>query len=330
MHILIQEAESLNQHSINLEESLRIIEGELIRVLDKRQSMVTTLCKSVVTSGGKRLRPLLVMCTGLCFGEIKREIIDTAVAVELVHTASLVHDDVIDNSFTRRGNPTINANWGNQLATLAGDYLFAEAFSIMASKNLINSMTYVVDAIQEMCDGEIEQATDNFNWEVTQDQYNSRIFKKTGALLTAACKAGARLGGATEEELISIERYGMNIGRGFQIIDDILDFTGDVASVGKPLGCDLLAGNITLPIIYLLERDLINEEVKIAFSRGTATSMDVGRIKELLVSSGALQQAMDTAANCVKQAKESIAFIKPSPYRDVLNQIADKIISRDR
>jgi heptaprenyl diphosphate synthase len=313
-----------------LHKGMAQVEERLIAALEKRPSPVTSMCKEVICSGGKRIRPLLVLTSGLCFGPLNDDIINTAAAVELVHTASLVHDDIIDNSPTRRGKETLSKTWGNQVATLAGDYLFAEAFSIMSQHNLSYSLEQIVNAIQHMCDGEIQQSMDAFNFAVDEEIYFERIYKKTGALITACCTTGAYYNGASGQEIKALMDYGINIGNGFQIIDDILDFTGDSKSVGKPIGADLLGGNITLPVILLQQIDPLGEDVKNLIQKGEATYQNINEINQMLCKSDALSLTFEKARFCIETAKSSINFISPSPFKDILFNIADKIISRNK
>lgn len=235
---------------------LLIVEEKLRESFQRAGGTIKDSCLQLLSSGGKRLRPLLTLQSAQCFGTLNIATIDAAVAAELIHMASLIHDDVIDHSDLRRGVRTINSQQGNQVAVLAGDYVFAEAFRILASNHLLTCMSYLVEAIQAMCHGEVQQASEHYNLTIDPSQYFTRIAQKTGILLSSCCASGAASAGASQAEVECLGLYGMNLGYAYQIIDDILDFTGNPLTTGKPVAADLSNGNITLPVIYLLEKPL--------------------------------------------------------------------------
>lgn len=318
----------LNLAKLNMP-GLEEIEDRIRSILAKADGIVKEMCMSLLMSGGKRIRPLIVIYSGMCFSELTPAMMFTAVASELIHMASLVHDDIIDSAESRRGIRTINSAYGNHFAVLAGDFLFAEAFSILSSHKLIKSMEYLVDAIREMCDGEINQAGDGFRMGVTMEDYFKRIRKKTGILISSCSKAGAAAAGASDYYIDLMDNYGTNLGNAYQIIDDILDFIGDEAKLGKPTGMDLLNGNITLPVIILMEDlkygPLANEIIK---SRNL-TRQDVGKITEMLIKSGAIKKSYSIAQECIDKAKLSLSYVPDTPYKSMLIYMADKVINRN-
>ncbi|WP_165916265.1 polyprenyl synthetase family protein [Marinisporobacter balticus] len=306
---------------------MSLVEKELYNILKGSHKNTSRICKNLIVSGGKRIRPALVLCTSQCFGKLNKEAIKGAAACECIHMASLVHDDIIDESLMRRNQPTVNAKRGNYTAVLVGDYLFAKAFEILSKNNLIRSMEVVVDAISKMCDGEIFQAENKFNLEQTNKDYYNRIYQKTGVLLSACTQVGAISANAQEEEINAFKLYGENLGYAYQIIDDILDFTGDEKILGKPIGADLVEGNITLPILKLMEQGKYKDWLKEIFEKGLIKEKYNGIIK-LLKDSYVLEESYLEAELCVKKAKGALSSIEDSIYKELLLGIADKILIR--
>jgi len=327
---------SIQQLHINTEMSipnlkfteLLFVEDQLQAVLQKADGLIRQTCISLLQSGGKRIRPLLTLYSGMCFAPLNPLMIEAAVASELIHMASLIHDDVIDESATRRGKPTIVSQYGNHAAILTGDYLFAEAFNILSKQELLTSMTFLVDAIQAMCHGEVHQADEQFSSLVDTEGYFNRIAKKTGILLAACCQSGAILAGATSEELSLMREYGLNLGYAYQITDDILDINGDAESLGKPVGADLVNGNITLPMLYLMDKPIYGSWLRDIMETRNVTYQGTQSIKEALINTGCIQQAYLTATQCINNAKESLDTIPSSQYKTTLINLADLILYR--
>lgn len=307
---------------------LLFVEDKLQVILSKADGLIQQTCVSLLQSGGKRIRPLLTLYSGMCFAPLNPPMIQAAVAAELIHMASLIHDDVIDKSSTRRGKPTVNSLYGDHAAILTGDYLFAEAFNILSTQQLLSSMTYLVEAIQAMCEGEVNQANEQFSSSISLQHYFQRITKKTGKLLAACCQSGAILAGDFAEELTQMREYGLNIGYAYQITDDILDISGDADSLGKPVGTDLINGNLTLPFLYLMDNPIYGNWLREIIKTRQVTRQGIQSIKEALVSSGCLDQAYATATQCICNAKDCLDKIPRSPYRTTLVNLADSILRR--
>lgn len=309
---------------------LLFVEDQLQIVLEKADGLIKQTCISLLESGGKRIRPLLTLYSGLCFSPLNPSMIQAAVASELIHMASLIHDDVIDESATRRGRPTVNSLYGNHAAILTGDYLFAEAFNILSTNRLLNSMTYLVEAIQAMCHGEVNQANEKYSSLAGIDNYFRRIANKTGILLAACCQSGAYLAGTDSEKMVLMREYGLNLGYAYQITDDILDINGDSESLGKPVGADIMNGNITLPMLYLLENPIYGNWLKEILHTRQISIQGTQSIKEALISTGCLEQAQATATQCINHAKACLNSIPISPYKSTLLTLAESIIIRTR
>ncbi|QXM07035.1 polyprenyl synthetase family protein [Crassaminicella indica] len=306
---------------------MNIVEEELYNLFKDSYENTYNICKRLLSSGGKRIRPALVLCTAGCFGGVTKEAIKVSTACECIHMASLVHDDIIDASIMRRSNPTINAQKGNTTAVLIGDYLFAKAFEILSRNRLVRSMEVIVDAISKMCDGEIFQRENLFNLDQTREDYYCRIYQKTGVLIAACTQVGAITAGADEEQIRAFKVYGENLGYAYQIIDDILDFIGDEKILGKPVGSDLREGNITLPILKLIKNEKHKEWMKKILKKGRITE-SYNEILRLLKDSDALDEAFCEAEYCAEKAQESLESIEDSVYKDMLLNIADQILVR--
>lgn len=308
---------------------LLIVEEELQKTVAKAQGMIREACSHLLSSGGKRLRPLLTLHSGMCFGPLNTATLQAAVAAELIHMASLIHDDVIDHSELRRGQPTINFQHGNLNAVLTGDYLFAEAFQILSSHQLMESMKYLVEAIQSMCTGEVEQAHHQYNFSLTLNDYFERIAQKTGILLASSCRSGAATAGASLGDIERLGTYGMYLGYAYQIIDDILDYTGNPEQTGKPVGADLMNGNLTLPMIYLLNNPLYGPWAK-EILQDKITPQSLRKIIQVLISSEAMDEAFSTAQTCVESALSYLEKIPACSSKTVLTDLAYQVLYRSR
>lgn len=336
MNIQTERINTQNEKLINFPEStsivlpeLLIVEEELHKTIAKAQGMIRESCVHLLASGGKRLRPLLTLHSGMCFGPLNTATLQTAVAAELIHMASLIHDDVIDHSDLRRGHPTINSQQGNLNAVLTGDYLFAEAFQILSSHQLIDSMTYLVEAIQSMCTGEVEQAKDQFNFSITVNEYFERIAQKTGILLACACRSGAATAGASVGDIERLGTYGMYLGYAYQIIDDLLDYTGNPSQTGKPVGSDLINGNITLPMIYLVNNPIYGPRAR-EILKDKLTPQSLNKIFQILIASEALDEAFSTAQTCVDSAISYLKKLPVSPSKELLTDLSYQVLYRSR
>ena len=307
---------------------LALVESKLAEILGKANGIIKDTCTTLLHSGGKRIRPLLTLHSGMCFGPLKNTTIYAAVAAELIHMASLIHDDVIDNSNLRRGHKTINSRYGNQVAVLTGDYLFAEAFHILSTHQLLQSMSYLVEAIQAMCDGEVNQAGEQFSTIIDSEMYFARIAKKTGILLASCCKAGAATAGATQEEITLLGNFGLNLGFVYQIVDDILDFTANSATAGKPVGADMQNGNITLPVVFLMENRLYGHWIKEIIQTRKIGTEEFAKIRQVLLATDSLEKAFVTAQNFAEKAISSLTQIPPSPSKTHLIKLTEKVLYR--
>ena len=309
-------------------DSAAMIEAELINVLEDSQGAVRDICLHILNAGGKRVRPLLVWHSGLMFGPDSHDLKRTAVAVELIHMASLIHDDIIDGSELRRNRPTVQKQWGNHRAVLGGDYLFAKAFGVLADSGLIKPLGIMVRAIQDMCQGEILQDGDQFNSRVSLERYYDRITKKTAVLLEASCKAGALVSGATELQAASIGLFGLNLGLAFQIIDDILDLCGDESKMGKPKYTDLIKGNLTLPIILLMQEPQYQGWLMEKFNEENLNQRVLAKIEAAVKDSGVAERAFAVGVSHLEEARHRLKSFVESPARQFLESLTYMLQAR--
>ncbi|MCX8130783.1 MAG: polyprenyl synthetase family protein [Clostridia bacterium] len=324
-HALSLEGSRFDTESI---EYIEIVERELFSILSDSKGPIREMCHHIMKAGGKRIRPLLVLRSGLAFSQQSDELIYAAAAAELIHMASLVHDDIIDESPLRRNKPSINQVWGNHYAVLCGDYLFAKAFGILSSNRLMRSMDYMVRAIESMCQGEILQAGDRFNSNVSMKSYYERISKKTAIFLECCCRSGASVAGTDSSGSKIIGEYGLNIGLAFQIIDDILDFCGDENIMGKPKGEDLRQGIITMPMIFLQRDNKYRMWISQLMRNKKITDKEINEICFELNRTGCIKECFKVAEAHINKAKYCIRCIPGNEHTDFLNNLADVLGER--
>lgn len=310
------------------------VEDLLYQAIGTDQGMIGEICTYLLKSGGKRIRPLLII---LCGKAIKTDhknhcienLIAAGAAVELIHMASLVHDDIIDKSLYRRGQPSIHSLWGQKNAVLVGDFLFAKAFDLLTSHQLFFVLQLMVKTIQEMCRGEIIQSTNLYQSNQSEDDYFQRIDQKTGKLLSACCQTGARIVAADIPTETALKNYGTYLGYTYQIIDDLLDFTGNSAILGKPIGQDLAQGNLTLPILYLIKNPEQGPWVKKVIAQKELDSTNLKLIIDLLNDQSLLAKSQEVANYCGEQAKNELSKLPTGVYRNMLEIIIDKALHRN-
>ncbi|HRI55645.1 MAG TPA: polyprenyl synthetase family protein [Anaerolineae bacterium] len=282
----------------------------------------------LLDSGGKRLRPALAILTSKLYEAADHEeVVALAAAVEMLHSATLVHDDVIDGSLLRRGQATLNASWSQGATILAGDFVFARAAYFAAETNNIRVMKIFSQTLMTIVEGELRQLYALRNWSQPKDTYYQRIYGKTAALFAAATEAAAVLGHAPENEISLLRDYGYNVGMAFQIMDDILDFVGDPGKVGKPVGGDLRQGTVTLPVFHYLQ--LHPEALQIMQASGNGRD---GSLLSQLISDIARSPAIDAtrreAVQFIETAKASLAPWPPGQHRQALLDLADYVVVR--
>ncbi|GAX89726.1 polyprenyl synthetase family protein [Effusibacillus lacus] len=313
---------------LHLKPDLEYVETWLDKEVRSKQKDLENAAIHLLKAGGKRIRPVFVLLSGQ-FGQYDREkLARVAVALELIHMATLVHDDVIDDSKTRRGIPTVRSEWGNRMAMYTGDFIFARALSMLSELPYVQIHQLLSKSIVRMCEGEIEQIRDFYSLEQNFRRYLRRIERKTAILMEVSCKLGAIVTDASQSVVRTLGRYGHFLGMAFQIVDDILDFTSTQDKLGKPAGADLLQGNITLPVLYALHctqsGQALRETVRPNMSR-TEADQAIRLVKE----SGGIEYAKKVAGLYLDKCLNELAKLPAGQHRDSLEQIAKFTASRE-
>lgn len=317
---------------------LELVHSDLERVEQKMRSIASgayaplaEAFNQLLGSGGKRLRPALTLAAdGVVGGDASDKTIAVAAAVETLHTATLVHDDLIDGALLRRGSSTLNAVWTKSATVLAGDYIFARAALLAAETENIRVIQIFAETLKTICEGELRQMFSSRQWRQPKDAYYPRIFAKTASLFASATQFGAILAGASPEQEQSLHDYGIRLGMAFQIVDDILDYTGDQAVLGKPVGGDLRQGIVTLPLFYYLRQQPDPDHVVARLEgnsngNGDALAELVDRIRE----SDAIHEAFAEARRFAQEAKEALATLPDGPHCRALLDLADFVVARE-
>lgn len=284
-------------------------------------------------SGGKRVRPALTILSNYAVGgEGNRyNSIRMATVMEFLHTATLVHDDIIDKADTRRNRPTVNALYGNETAVLMGDWLYMSAFETSLAERSLPILDILTSVTRKMTEGELLQLTLLGHADVSEAQYLDVLKRKTAYLFSASCEIGAILGGATEQQQTALREYGLNLGTAFQLTDDLLDFTSSEAALGKAAGADLLGGKVTLPLIYWREKDpAALEIIRRILSDGSYETISQQVLRDALNESGALERARAVADEYAENARVALSCLSESEYCDSLRELPTYIINRDR
>jgi octaprenyl-diphosphate synthase len=312
-------------------DDLQKVEEEFCLQMVSSVRPITEIGQYLQMGGGKRLRPAMVLLAAkLCRYEGAAAIRLGAV-VEMIHTATLVHDDVIDESDTRRGRPSTNSRWGNHISVLAGDWLYMQAFNVALAERNFRILDLLIGLTQVMVEGELHQLQVIRQIDITEDDYLELAYRKTACLFSACLRLGALLGGRDEAEEAQLGAYGTNLGLAFQLVDDILDFTSSEDVLGKPVGNDLREGKATLPLIYLLEKCTPAEKAKIAklVEAGSFSPEGFEDVLEMVERYGTLAEARKRAQRFAEKAKSCLEVFPDSQYKEALRSLPDFIVERE-
>jgi octaprenyl-diphosphate synthase len=292
-------------------------------------ALIGTIAEYIISAGGKRLRPALLLMTAGALGGIEHAAVTLAAVIEFIHTATLLHDDVVDESELRRGRPTSNAAFGNAASVLVGDFLYSRAFQMMVDVGIDRVMKVLSDATNRIAEGEVLQLMNAHDPDVDEARYMGVIERKTATLFEAATRLGAIVSGAPPALEAACARYGASIGTAFQIIDDVLDYEGSVDVIGKRLGDDLREGKPTLPIIQALRlaKDSERAVIEHAIRHGDGDFAEIARIVR---SSGSIDYARAQAVQQCHEAAQSAQELPPSVFRDRLLELSSFAMRRDR
>jgi octaprenyl-diphosphate synthase len=311
---------------------LEAVEREFERQVQSKVAVIPEIGKYIQKSGGKRVRPaVLLMAARLCGYTGPRAVLNAAV-VEFIHTATLVHDDIIDDAELRRGQKSVHSRWGNDVTVLAGDFLYIKSMAMALTQDTLEVVRLLCDVTLRMIEGEIYQLTKNGVVDLTEEEHFEIIRRKTAYLFAGCAQIGGMLGEAGEGRELELREYGFNLGVMFQLIDDLLDFTGEAETIGKPIGGDLREGKVTLPIIHLLKHGGAEADalVRDMVQQRHVTSENWARVKALLVEHRSIEYAYARALEFGEAAKRHLRVFPDSPERDALMAMADYVLYRDR
>ena len=312
-----------------IKRELGLVEENLREVSRRAPPAVQPILEHALGSPGKRMRPTIAIAASQVFPGPKDAPILVATGVELLHIASLVHDDTVDDTPLRRGRSTVASTWGAPMAVLAGDYIFAAAASYVCQTGNLRVVQRFTETIMELSSGELIERFTAYDWRQTREQYEERIYQKTASLFAAAAEVGALLSEASQESVDALTLYGRSVGMAFQVVDDILDFEGTADEVGKTVGQDLAHGTLTLPAIILLERCPEDNPIVALFS-GEEPEENQRRALEMVRYSGAIQESYAVAASFCRQAREALAPLPDSAAKRLLVETAEFALERQR
>ena len=284
-------------------------------------------------SPGKRLRTALTLLSGKMKTYRFDKLLPLSVAYEMVHLATLIHDDIVDNAKTRRGSPTVNALWGDNIAILLGDYYFAKTAGLIADINDNRIDHLFSDTVATVCEGTILEMMTAGRIDLTIESYYEKISHKTACLIAACCKGGAIVSHASDEEIELLTDYGMNLGIAFQIIDDVLDYTEDQSTIGKPAGNDLRQGMVTLPLIYALQEQPQNghyQQVHALLNGATHKDEDINSVVDWVNGGTGVERSLADAQTYADKARAALHHFPVSPNREVLDELIDFVVLRKR
>jgi len=316
----------LNEIYADIQEDLTKVKSMLASLSDVDFPWLSKQLGYVVANTGKGMRPAMTLIAGKFYDYDLTYLMPMAVSVELMHTSTLVHDDAIDNSPTRRGQPTIYNVWGEDIAILLGDYLFAKAAEFVSDTKTPRVVKLFAQTLAIISSGEINQYLGAYNIDQTREDYYKRISGKTASLFALATTSGAILSKAPEPSVDILHDYGWNLGTAFQIIDDILDFTSDEETLGKPVGSDLAQGTFTLPAMMLLERYPVNNPIKSTFENKDKESL--AKAIEMITNSSIMEDCYKIATEYRDKACSKLGQLPDKPARTHLEALADYVISR--
>jgi octaprenyl-diphosphate synthase len=300
----------------------------IISQLHSDVGLVENIGHYLVEAGGKRLRPLMVLLSANALGSTNAQRLELAVIIEFIHTATLLHDDVVDTSNLRRGRPTANAKWGNAPSVLVGDFLYSRAFQMMVAIGNMEIMAILSDATNLISEGEVQQLANAKNPELNEAGYLQVIDKKTAVLFAAACEVAAVLSGASDPQRQALKAYGHHVGMAFQLVDDALDYTGDAATLGKNVGDDLAEGKPTLPLIHAMSKGTPAQAELIAQAIRTGDASQLPTILTVVQETGGITYTLERAKIEVAAALAQLETLPATSYSNAMAEVARFALDR--
>ncbi len=313
-----------------IQQDLEMLELSIQKLITTRVNFIREIVTYIIKSGGKRVRPILLILSARLSGYNGDRHVPYAAIVEFIHTATLLHDDVVDNAKTRRGNSTVNTVWGNESSVLVGDFLYSKSFELMAEDGNHAILRTISKATTALSEGEILELLKTSDVETTEEEYFEVIDNKTAVLFSAACEIGALLGGTSDSQRIALGSFGHNLGIAFQLKDDILDYTSYDAILGKNVGTDLKEGKVTLPLIYALKSASEKEKAytKKVLDKPTMTARDFEGVRKIIKKHGGIEYTSAMTTKHIAAAKECLNAFDSSPYREALVTLANQMLER--
>ena len=311
-----------------MKSDLVMMDEILVNRLDSNVDLISQMSQYIINSGGKRIRPLLLLLCARATNYKGDYHYSMAVVIELIHTATLLHDDVVDGSSTRRGQETANELWGNAPSVLVGDFLYSRAFEIMVEPNSMQIMKILSKATNQISEGEVLQLLNIKNANVSQSEYFEVIERKTACLFKAACQIAGILSESDKDIINALGSFGMHLGNAFQIIDDTLDYESNSSVIGKEVGDDLSEGKVTLPMIYALENTKGSEKETLSNAITNADSSNIDNIVNILLSANAFEYSRKVAKNESNLALKSLEIIPNSEYCSALKLLCELSLDR--
>jgi geranylgeranyl pyrophosphate synthase len=323
---------TLNRLFAGIETDLALVDRAFQERTASDLFLLNSAVAHVLSSPGKRLRTALTLLSGKLIDYRFDKLLPLSLSLEMVHLATLVHDDIVDKATTRRGIPTVNAEHGDAVAILLGDYLFAKTSGIVAEVEDFRVDRLFSETVSRICEGTIIELLSTRRLELSIDDYLERISRKTACLMAACCKGGAIVCGGSEAQIALMQQYGQNLGVAFQIIDDVLDYAGSEATIGKPTGNDLRQGLVTLPLIYALQGELNGhiDQVRGVLERSDSPEDAVDDVVRWVRAGPAIGEALDLARHYAARARATLSEFASSPERDVLEQLVEFVVARSR
>jgi octaprenyl-diphosphate synthase len=312
---------------------LEKVDREFARHIESQVELIPKIGKYIQTSGGKRVRPAVLLMAARMAGYAGDHGALYAAVVEFIHTATLVHDDIIDDSELRRGRLAVHSRWGNDITVLLGDYLYIKSMAMALTYDTLDIVRLLCDVTLKMIEGELYQLTKNGDADISEDEHFDIIRRKTAYLFGGSAEIGALLGKVNAEHQQALREYGFNLGVAFQIVDDLLDFTGDAQTVGKPIGSDLREGKVTLPLIHMLRHakdGRPGEVIRDVIATRTVTPEAWQELLACLQQHASIDYAFRRAEEFAERAKTPLYAFPPSSERDALLALPDYVLSRDR
>lgn len=301
----------------------------IIDQLHSDVGLVENIGHYLIEAGGKRLRPLLVLLVSRALTYSGEDHIKLAAIIEFIHTATLLHDDVVDTSNLRRGRLTANAKWGNAPSVLVGDFLYSRAFQLMVKIGDLKVMDVLADTTNVISEGEVQQLVNAKNPAVNEDVYREVIYKKTGILFAAACETAAVLAHASDKVRHGLRQYGYHVGMAFQLVDDVLDYSGDADELGKNVGDDLAEGKPTLPLIYAMKEGSAEQAEVVANALRESDMSQLKNVIEIVKQTGGLGYTRQAAQQHVDQAVAEVQLVSDSPFKTALIELAQFSTARN-